>query len=249
MPERQIPNTIVSIYRVLNTASDKANSTSQDKWAVSVQTKTGLDTQLPIFKKEYRERQVAISAQIKLSKEEDILQETLRIVVSHFIQVFNFGVIRKVFSPSDKTFYGLDANQSELPPLYAEHEVRDWAEKLIAGEQDRLAQAARNNSDNRAMQNPNIGDVQKAYTDYMNAHNKQSAAKDKYKEENRDIQAMLPKLNELVRDVYDDVEYYFRKLDPPAKRAMAREWGVIYISRNGETPEEGVISEEEFNNM
>uniref|UniRef100_UPI003569B6B0 hypothetical protein n=1 Tax=Draconibacterium sp. TaxID=1965318 RepID=UPI003569B6B0 len=73
--------------------------------------------------------------------------------------------------------------------------------------------------------------------------NAQSAEKQAFDAENKDVLDMLPEIDELIRDIYDEVEFYYRKETPPNRRKLAREWGVSYVSRPGEEPEDEVVEE------
>ena len=247
MSYKKLPKTILSRKNVLDATAQKVSSTSQDQWAISSPTKDKLDVDYPSYRKEVSERQTEFAKQIALSKEEDILQEVLRKLVSHFWQVFNLAIDRGKYSASDRTYYSLDANQRELPDIRAEKELIGWAKNFIEGETNRMANG-RNNANNLAMQNPEISEIQKALNDYLLIHNKQSAQKKKFDEENKDVLAMLPKIDALILDIYDEVEFHFRRETASSKRKLASEWGIIYISSPGETPEDGTITEEDLYN-
>lgn len=54
--------------------------------------------------------------------------------------------------------------------------------------------------------------------------------------------ALRPEADSVIRDVWDEVEFALRRLDPPSLRRRAREWGVFYALRPGE-PEEPATPE------
>ena len=45
--------------------------------------------------------------------------------------------------------------------------------------------------------------------------------------------------DELITDIWDEIEFKYRKDEPSAMRRKAREYGVVYVSRPGEPVEEG----------
>jgi hypothetical protein len=247
MPYKKLPKTILSRKNVLDATTQKASSTAQDEWAISTQTKSKLDAGYPAYRKEVSERQSEFAKQIALSKDEDILQEILRKLVSHFWQVFNLAIERGKYIASDRTYYSLDANQHELPDIRSEKELIGWAKNFIEGEANRLA-AKKDSATKLPMQNPEISEIEKALKNYLLVHNKQSAQKKKFDKENKDVLAILPKIDELILDIYDEVEFYYRRETASNKRKLASEWGIIYISSPGETPENGTITEEELYN-
>mgnify|MGYP001389624254 CR=1 FL=1 len=46
-----------------------------------------------------------------------------------------------------------------------------------------------------------------------------------------------PEADRIIRDIWDEVEFALRRLDPPSLRRRAREWGVFYALRPGEPAE------------
>ena len=98
------------------------------------------------------------------------------------------------------------------------------------------------------MQNPDIKEISTQLKAYLIVHNKQSTEKDKFYKENKDVLDMLPQVDDLIRDIYDEVEFEYRIKTASNKRKLARELGVIYVSRKGEEPEDGVIDEDEMYN-
>lgn len=241
MPYRQLPTTIIGRNNVLETTRQKLASTPQSEWAVSIETEQTLSTLYPKFRQEIGERQEQFARQAAASSAENQQEAVLRRFVSHFIQVFNMAVERGTFLPTDRLFYGLDANQSELPKISTQQELVTWAKNLIEGEEKRLAKNADGKATGKAMSNPRIAEVENELNKYLELSNAQSAEKQAFDAENKDVLNMLPAIDELIRDIYDEVEFYYRKETPANKRKLAREWGVVYVSRKGEEPEEGVI--------
>ncbi len=62
-------------------------------------------------------------------------------------------------------------------------------------------------------------------------------AKDAYDGEQADVSNLRPAADQLIKDIWDEVEFSLRQLDAPSLRRRAREWGVTYALRPGE-PEE-----------
>jgi len=111
--------------------------------------------------------------------------------------------------------------------------------RLIKGEAKRIAAGG------MPMTNPDIAEVQTAYNAFIVEHNKQSTAKDKYDSEQEDVEDMRPETDEFIlHDLWDEIEFTFRKEEPSSLRRKAREWGVVYVSRPEEEPEEGILPAE-----
>lgn len=130
-----------------------------------------------------------------------------------------------------------------VPNIRSQQDLVIWAKNLIEGEEKRLAKNAEGKATARPMSNPRISEVENEFNKYIELSNIQSAEKQAFDAENKDVLDMLPEMDELIRDIYDEVEFYYRKETPANKRKLAREWGAVYISRKGEDSEEGVVEE------
>jgi hypothetical protein len=238
-----MPVSIIDRTKVLEKTSEKATSTPADQWAISTETQTRLTTLYPAFRQEIAERQEQFAKQAEASEVENAQQVVLHRCVSHFFQVFNLAVERGVFSASDRLYYGLNANQSELPKLSTEQDLTTWALNLIMGEQKRTQQTDPEAADPVPMSNPSAAEVQTELMRYNELSSAQSAEKQAFDAENKDVLDMLPEIDELIRDIYDEVEFYYRKETPANRRKLAREWGVSYVSRPGEEPDDEVVEE------
>ena len=250
MPFRQLPATILSRKNVLEKTKQKVSSTEQSIWAISSETKQRLSSLYPKFSTETGERQEQFAKQAEASKDENRQQSVLHQYVSHFFRVFNFAVERGKFKESDRLFYGLNANQNDLPKLTIEQELVTWAKNIITGEQKRLSQSndsktpAKNSTKLMAMSNPSSNEIQQELDKYILLSNKQSAEKQAFDSENKDVLNMLPEIDDLIRDIYDEVEFYYRKEASANKRKLARQWGVVYVTRKDEVSDDEILIEE-----
>lgn len=243
MPYRRMPVSIIDRNKVLETTSEKVNSTPAEQWAISTETQTRLTTLYPAFRQEMGERQEQFAKQAEATEAENEQQQVLYRNVSHFMRVFNMAVERGVFSPADRLYYGLNASQSDLPKLTTEQDLVTWAGNLIDGEAKRVPLRALEAEGTVLMSNPSAAEVEIELTKYVELRNAQSAEKQAFDAENKDVLDMLPEIDELIRDIYDEVEFYYRKETPANRRKLAREWGVVYVSRPGEEPDEEVVEE------
>ncbi|QIA09635.1 hypothetical protein [Draconibacterium halophilum] len=255
MPYRELPNTIIGRTNVLEKTNEKASSTPAEQWAISTETQTKLASLYASMRQEIAERQEQFAKQAEASGAENAQQQVLLRIVSHFIRVFNMAVERGVFSPADRLYYGLNASQSDLPKLSTEQDLVTWARNLVAGEEKRTQQSApeapvipvvpgtetESIQEKVPMSNPSAAEVEAELNKYVELSNAQSAEKQAFDAENKDVLDMLPEIDELIRDIYDEVEFYYRKETPANRRKLARQWGVVYVSRPGEEPEDEVV--------
>jgi len=234
MPFRRLPDSDNTRTNALQTAREKADATDPAQWAISPETKARIDAILPQWKTEVTERGSALSEQLEASKEEDEAQAFCALTSTHFIQVFNLGITRGVYKESDRAFYGIDGNDSNTPHITTEAETTRWAMAIIDGDAERMADGVA-----APMVNPSAADVQAALDDWQARHTTQSSTKDTYDKEQEDVEGMRPEVDDLIIDIWDEVEFTYRKDDAPSKRRKAREWGVFYATRPGEEPENG----------
>jgi hypothetical protein len=237
MPFRQLPATIISRNKVLEQTSQKVANTAPEQMAISSETQQRLQVKYPVFRKEIAERQEQLARQAEATLAENNQQLVLHSFVSHFIRVFNMGVERGKYAASDRLYFGLNANQNELPKLRSEQDLVTWAKNLIAGEEKRVS-VAEGDKKVKPMANPSIAEVQNELDKFLNVSNKQAEEKQAFDTENKDVLDMLPEIDDLIRDIYDEVEFYYRKETAANRRKLARQWGVQYVSRSGEAPTE-----------
>jgi len=240
MPYREIPKSIIARNKVLEITNEKVSSTAPELWAISTETQTALSVLYAKFRSEVAERQEQYAKQADATETENAQQNVVHQFVSHFVRVFNLGVDRGKYKASDRLYYGLNANQSDLPKLSSEQDLLTWAKNLIEGEEKRMTGGTEGEKKAKPMNNPTIGEVQTELDKYIALRNVQSEEKQAFDAENKDVLDMLPEIDDLIRDIYDEVEFYYRKETAANKRKLAREWGVVYVSRSGEDPEDDV---------
>ena len=240
MPYRRLPNTDDARLKALQTAKAKAESTPEDQWAISKATYGKLVDIETHFSKEMQERGEALAGQAPATEEEDTTMDRAEKLMSHFWQVFNLAINRKKNEEGDRAWYQAPVGSKDIPWTQSEAEIVLWGNRLIEGEAARIAAGG------APMTNPDIAEVKTAYDAFIVEHNAQSAAKDKYDSEQEDVKDMLPEVDDFIRnDLWAEIEYYFRREEPPSLRRKAREWGLVYVSRPGEEPEEGILPPEE----
>lgn len=231
MPFRRMPNSDSARLQALQAASTKAAATDPAELAFSSETKTALDNTLPQWKQELQERGQALSAQAAATEELAVRRARLRMWVSHFFQAFNMGVARGVCQASERAFFQLDVSSESLPSLDGEADLLTWAERIVAGETARTAAGG------VAILQPSATEVGTELTAYQTYRATQAAAAGAYDREQEDVERMREQVDRLIRDLWDEVEFRFRREQPSSMRRKAREYGVTYASRPGEPPE------------
>jgi hypothetical protein len=234
MPFRQLPATDATRSQALTSGLKKSSAVTGTARLISADTAARLVAFVPNWQKEITERADALGKQTSFTTTLNFAGDKLRTTLSHFIQVFHFGVARGVFSPSGRAVYDLSVNEETVPTLTSEADLLLWADRIIKGDPRRVI-----NFSEPAMAMPSAAEVATALATYNAELTVQTAAKDSLESEQSDVNQLRPEADQLIRDVWDEVEFALRQLETTTLRRRAREWGVFYALRPGE-PEEPV---------
>lgn len=232
MPYRALPDSDPTRTQALSAAIAKNAAVAPADRLISPATAAALADIAPRWEKETADRATALGQQTASTAVLATIGARLRMTVSHFIQVYQLGVARGVFSPSGRASYELNVNEETVPNLATEADLLLWADRIIKGETRRLA-----NLTEPAMAMPAASQVADVLSDYQNELGRQTTAKDALDDEQQDVTDLRPEADRIIRDVWDEVEFALRRLDPPSLRRRAREWGVTYALRPGEPAE------------
>lgn len=231
MPYRKLPQSDTQRYQALSTLALKLTTTApEDPLPISADTRTRFEAQFPGFKKDYLERDTALGNQKQASLVVDQRKARLHMVLSHFLQTLYNGSQRGEIPAGALASYGL-SDTGKQPPLGRSAQLREAAERAINAEQTRLAAGGLGGA---IVTFPHIDDVSDALGDYDEAKAIQSDAKDDADKEGDDVAALRDTIDDLILDIWDEVEFAFRKESPSSIRDKAREWGVLYVNDRGE---------------
>lgn len=230
MPTINRPRTDFERLEALEAAKTKADATPAASLAFSAETLDRLNLFLPNFRIEMQQMGSALSAQNNATVALQVAKYNSRTYTAHFIQVFNLGVARGVYTADQRAHFNLDINSTDLPRLVTEQEIATWGQRIITGDAARVAAGG------AAMSNPTAAEVGTALAAYVAAQGNQSTKKDAYDHEQEDVEALRNDADDLIADIWDEVEFTFRKESASSKRRKAREYGVRYMPTPGEAP-------------
>ena len=230
MPRIYRPQSNFERLEALETAKTKADATPAADLAFSADTLTRLNNFLPIFRNEMQQLGSALSAQTAATVIANGAKANTRMFISHYFQVFNLGIQRGVYTAQERAYFNLDVNSADLPRLVTEQEIATWGQRIATGDAARVAAGG------AAMSNPTTAEVAAAHAAYVAAQSDQSTKKDAFDHEQEDVNALDHDADELIADIWDEVEFTFRKESAPSKRRKAREYGVRYVPNPGEAP-------------
>lgn len=222
--QRKLPNTDEKRNVALTVAKTKKDSTAPQNIVYMTGTITKLDTNQPLFANKMQLRGNALHTQSASTTNKTAHKARAIMFISHFIQGFNNGVTRGLFSASERAFYQLDVNSNSVPDLITDEQVITWGDRLINGDPERILAGG------AAMGFPSIAEVQVEINDFKAAVIAQSISKDAYDLAQEGVSSMRRSIDKLILKIWDETETYFNGESPSNKRRKSREWGVVYIS-------------------
>lgn len=237
MPFRRLPNSVDTLDKAMIALRDKM-STNPTSLPFSDALSTRFQAFAPGFVQKVVDSQSLLQDQGKATVNAVASQEKLAMIESHFIQVFNFRIARGESPATDRAFYKIDFDDDTVPKLTSKADVKLWAGQLTLGEAKRVSKGG------APMVDPSATLLQNASNDYTAKLKIQSDFKTSYDKIQEELAAMLEEGLELIRDIWDEIEFTYHKEKPPSMRRKSMEWGVVYVLRPDEQAEEGVLPAE-----
>ena len=237
MPARFLPNSHAQRTTALDGLYNKGSTTPAPSRLFSQEDFDLLLNLRPQWKALNDAAALALNIQTQFTDVADAKADILEMFLSHFIQVFNLGVKRGKYSANERASYKLDVTSSDVPPILSHADREKWAQNIAAGETARQAAAQAAGTVFKPMANPDAAEVAAAYADYLTAHRAASDKKDAYDDAQKAVENKAAVVDPLILNAWDTIEYNLRHETPPSLRRKAREYGVVYITRPGETPD------------
>ncbi len=219
---RLLPRSYVAFVRTLNKLHRLIESSKPVDIHLSPSVLASEKENYPLFKLAYTEYAKALALQTKASAAAKIAQTNCKQLNSLFIQVFNFGVRAGIYKATSRRYFQLSIDNPSLPIMRKKEDIIVWANNLVSGEKLRVEAGG------TAMINPAIEDISNALDIFVKATDTQTMAKMEFLVRQRTLSGLLPVLKELVCDVWDELNFYYRKLAPATKRNEMRGYGVSY---------------------
>ncbi|HPM12439.1 MAG TPA: hypothetical protein PK734_02985 [Bacteroidales bacterium] len=232
MPYRRLPNTDAARIRALTNAINKTMSMHPDDIAYSYKVLQNAKFFLPTFKTGINYQRADYSQSVEKNSNYNSLQKRAKMYISHFIQVLNMAIARDEMPADARSFYGLEKFTKKLPPLTTDDEIIAWGKKLIDGEEARVQQGG------NPMVNPRIAMVKIQYDKYVNAYRSNSFIQSKNERAFEYVQELRQKADDIILSIWNEVEQTFAHLPAAEKRKQAEEYGLVYVFRKHEKPED-----------
>ena len=236
MPYRRLPNTDNARYKALLKAYHKGKETPPFKLAFSQSTYQRIVSFLSGFEKSITQQKSALTNQIERNKDYLNLQKKAKLYISHFIQVVNMAIQRSEISGSILDYYKLNGYSRKLPPMNSEEEIIKWGEKIIEGEKQRVRKGM------NPITNPTIAVVKVRYEQFLEAYRNQKNLQQTNNRAQKDVADLRPEADDIILNVWNEVEESFKDLPDDLRREKATEYGLVYVYRKNELSEQDLFS-------
>lgn len=238
MPYRRLPNTDNSRLKALNIALAKGKELPPFKLAFSQSSYRKLQALLPKWEKALTEYKNTYAIQIKNNKEYLKKLKKAKLYISHFIQVVNMAITRGEMKEETRSYYGMDKESNRLPSLNTENDILKWGEQLVEGERKRKMQG------HSPVTNPTIAVVKVNYDNFIEAYKFQKTLQKNHARALDHISNLRPEADEVIVNIWNEVEDTFKDLPEDVKRERAQEYGVVYVYRKNELGRISLFPEE-----
>ena len=228
MPYRRLPNTDKARIKALKNASIKGQEILPFKLAFSQSVFQKVQSFLPTFEYTMLQHNQAYTIQVNKNKEYLKVLKKVKLYISHFIQVVNMAILRGDLSPSVRKYYGIDENDKNLPLLNTESDIIKWGEKIIKGETLRSLKGF------SPITNPTIAVVKVRYEKFLEIYNYQKILQKNSSRSLKGLALLRPQADEIILNVWNEVENSFKNLPEDLKREKAKNYGLVYVFRKNE---------------
>lgn len=227
MPYRRLPNTDQARIRALKAAVDSSvrggiftNVLTHNTYHRAKELLERFSREVAVYK-----RCIAEQSPKKGNESYEAALKKARMYVSHFIQVLSMCIMRGEVARSKRPYYGLPENEDTVPNLFSETSVLEWGQKIIAGEQRRQGEGG------VPIYNPTMGRVSVVFELFKEMYDRRHMLQTRTAEALANISNMRYEVDELIFEVWGEVEKSFASLSGDARIKKCAEYGVIYYYR------------------
>ena len=228
MPYRRLPKTDAARLRALKTLLDNndvyvVRNRFLD-WKTLNRAQPAYD-RLLTANEQYR---VSSQAQTRHTAKLEKLQRNATIYVSHFVQVLLMSVERGETKWQLLPLYGLETDTTTVPNIKTLERLLEWGDKIVAGEKERIKKGG------RPIYNPSIGMVSTHLDIFREAFEQQRRLQQRTQKVVADLQAIRPEVDDILLELWNQIEKHFENEPPETRFAECRKFGVVYYYRRHE---------------
>ena len=122
----------------------------------------------------------------------------------------------------------MSEDQTAVPSLKSAENVISWGEKIVEGEKRRVKAGG------RPIYNPSIGMVSTHLDIFREQYNSQKALQEQSAKALENIQMLRPEVDDILLDLWNQVEKHFENEPPEVRYDECRKYGVVYYYRRHE---------------
>ena len=228
MPYRRLPKTDAARLKALKTLLENNEVYTVRNRFISWQT---LNRARPAYDRlltATQQYKLTLATQVRNNAKIDRLLHNATMYVSHFIQVLLMSVERGEIKRKSLSLYHLPQDATALPNLKTADGVMEWGRNIIEGEKARLKNGG------RPIYNPTIGMVSTHYDIFYDIYTQQKRLQERTAKALADIQQLRPEADEVLLDLWNQIEAHFRNEPPERRFNLCRQYGVVYYYRRHE---------------
>jgi hypothetical protein len=239
MPYRRLPNTDAARLRAMKVALEKGRELPPHKMAFSSKTLVRLMKFLPQFEHGIHLQRQSVASHNKKCKDYNEVYRKARIYLTHFIRVMNMAIFRGDMPAETRAYFGLATNESTIPSMNTENELVSWGRRIIEGEEFRIKKGG------SPINNPTIAVVKIRFEKFLDVLNLTQTMNKKTLEYSHKNYELRKEADELILDIWNEVEDKFSVLAESEKRRECENYGIIYFFRKGELSRLGTMEQQE----
>lgn len=228
MPYRRLPNTDAARIRAMEQALSKGKELPPFKLAYKPDTFVKLQAFLPAFKHNYHLQRQSYNKQVEGNKDYQELLKKAKTYINHFLRVMHMAVQRNDIRRDSPEFFGLVNGHSSLPTLTSEKDIICWGNKVMEGE------TARIKAGRTPISNPTMALVKVHFENFLDAYHYQKTLHKKTGQYSDKVNELRKQADELIVDIWNEVEDTFSSLPEEQKRTEAEDYGLVYVFRKSE---------------
>ena len=228
MPYRRLPNTDLARLHALQNAVQRAQTADYTEQVIPYKVLSEAQRFLVPFENAVMQSKDNYNSAVKANKQYRHIVQNARMYISHFIQVLNLAVIRGEIKKEQKLLYGLDPHQNVVPDLTTEEYILEWGQKIIEGEQKRMANGG------FPIYNPAINKVKVHYDIFCEHQRQHSFHVQNTERVHGDLSSLRAQADALILNLWNMIEEFYKGELPYARLMKCQMYGVIYYYRKGE---------------
>ena len=228
MPYRRLPATDAARLKAIKTVMDNSSLYTVSgrivDWSVLNRLPTAF-TRLDNARKQYKAQ---LEVQRKATMGLDPLLRRATMYVCHFLHVLFLAVERGEVKTSRLELYGLPPSGYSVPKFHTAESLISFGRQLVAGEKQRIKLGG------LPIYNPSIGKVATQLAVFADAYEEQQLRIRQTQEALEALQRLRPDTDELLLELWNQIEKHFADAPPEVRFAECRKLGVVYYYRRHE---------------